>query len=44
MLTILGNGKSLKPFVVFSGKPKGKKEKKFKSNPKVLGGYIYVCC
>jgi len=44
MLTILGNGKSLKPFVVFSGKPNGPKEKKLKSHPKVLSGYIYVCC
>jgi hypothetical protein len=28
ILTILGNVKSLKPFAVFSGKPKGPKEKK----------------
>ena len=43
MLTILGNGKSLKTLLVFTGKPKGPKETKLKSHPKVLVGYVYVC-
>ena len=44
MLIILGNGKSLPPFVVFMGKPKGTKETKFRKHPKVLSGDIYVSC
>lgn len=44
MLTILANGKSLIPFVVFKGKPKGYKEVLLKKHPKVAAGYLYVCC
>ena len=34
LLTILANGKSLKPFVVFKGKPKGFKERQLNAHPK----------
>ena len=44
MLTILGDGNSLPPFVVFRGTPKGIKEKKLKLHPKVITGDIYICC
>ena len=44
MLTILGNGKSLSPFVVFIGKPNSPKIKKFRTHSKVVLGYIYVSC
>lgn len=44
LLTILANGKSLKPFVVFKGKPKGFKERQLNAHPKAKAGYIFVCC
>ena len=44
MLTILGDGNSLPPFIVFRGTPKGIKEKKLKLHPKVITGDIYICC
>jgi len=44
MLTILANGKSLIPFVVFKGRPKGNKELQLKKHPKVAAGFLYVCC
>lgn len=44
LLTILANGKSLKPFVVFKGEAIGFKEKQLNSHPKVKAGYIFVCC
>ena len=44
LLTILGNGKSLPPFVVFKGILKGAKEKKLKTHLKVRAEFIYVCC
>ena len=44
MLTILGVGNSLPPFVLFRGTPKGIKKKKLKLHPKVITGDIYICC
>ena len=44
MLTILGKGKSLKPFVIFNRTSKGPKESKLRSHPKVRSGDIYICC
>lgn len=44
LLTILANGKSLKPFIVFKGIPKSVKGKKLNKHPKVKAGYIYACC
>ena len=44
MLTILADGKSLRSFVVFNGKPKYPKKSKLRNHPKVLSGFLYVCC
>lgn len=44
MLTILGNGKSLPPFVAFMGKLNGPKVKKLRTYSKVVSSYIYVSC
>ena len=44
MLTILGDGNTLPPYVVFNGKSKGPKEKKLQSHPRVISGDVYVVC
>ena len=44
MLTILGYDNTLPPFVIFSGKPNGAKEKRLKAHPRVSSSDIYAVC